>query len=203
MKSLISSLLIALSLSLSLSLPALAQGPEPTPDLPYHFEPLEIGDAPHDIPINFTTPDFINKVGSYALTVFTLLDKYQVLGIFVVIMLGLSALWWLYSFVTDRPVLPLLNISGAIDAYDGFDDYETDRSYNAADAAFGAEYSYLLSELSYEDLTSDNFMNAFRENFNSHRKTVLDEIRNDRSSRHQRNNKRKSLIRSGRNIPRF
>lgn len=137
MKKLVSFLLIATCYLLPAT--AYAQGPEPTPDLPYHFEPLPITDAPHDIPINFTTPDFINAVGSYALTVFTLLDKYNVLGIFVVIMLGLGALWWLYSFVTDRPIMPKLNISGALDVANDLGDNYYDQEVARADAFFELE----------------------------------------------------------------
>ncbi|NJN95686.1 MAG: hypothetical protein HC875_17025 [Anaerolineales bacterium] len=117
-----------------------AQSPEPTPDLdlPYHFEPVDFDEnAAPDLPLpSVTTPDFINKVGSYALTVFSLLDKYQVLGIFVVIMLGLSCLWWLYSFVTDRPVLPTLNVSGGLDMADQVGDAYFDDQYRRAEATF-------------------------------------------------------------------
>jgi hypothetical protein len=125
----------ALLLALALAAPALAQ--EPPPDLPYHFEPIEIPPPEHEVPINITGPDFINLIGSYALTLFTLLDQYQVLGIFVVIMLGLSALWWLWSFVTDRPVpADTMDVTGGLDiAEDMADDYY-DEQYRQAEAHF-------------------------------------------------------------------
>jgi hypothetical protein len=121
---LITALALSLSLSLFLAFTALAQSPPATPDLPYHFEPVDFDpNAAPELPLpSVTTPDFINALGSYALTVFSLLDKYQVLGIFVVIMLGLSALWWLYSFVTDKPVNPSLDVSGALGLADNVND---------------------------------------------------------------------------------
>lgn len=86
---------------------ALAQEPQPTPDTGYHFDPLDIPAAPYDIPLgDFTSSDFINNVGSYALTVLVLLDSYSVLGKFVVILLGFSMIWWVYGFVTKRRKLP-------------------------------------------------------------------------------------------------
>jgi hypothetical protein len=135
-KALIAAFTFCLTFSFSLPTVALAQGPAPTPDLPYHFEPLEIGPPEHEIPINFTTPEFINDVGSYALTLFTLLDQYNVLGIFVVIMVGLSALWWLYSFVTDRPIIPTLNISGGLDVADDVADHYYDDLYRKAESYY-------------------------------------------------------------------
>ncbi|GIK42355.1 MAG: hypothetical protein BroJett011_61880 [Chloroflexota bacterium] len=127
-------LLSALALALALTTPALAQEPTPIP-LPYHFEPVDFDEnAAPELPLpSVTTPTFINALGSYALTVFSLLDKYQVLGIFVVIMLGLSALWWLYSFVTDRPVNPALNVSGGLGlAGDLNDEFVDDANWRRA-----------------------------------------------------------------------
>jgi len=121
-------ILCAFLLNFSLSLPtvALAQSPPATPDLPYHFEPVDFDpNAAPALPLpSVYTPDFINALGSYALTVFAMFDQWNVLGIFVVIMLGLSALWWLHSFVTDRPNSTALDLSGALDTADalGTDD---------------------------------------------------------------------------------
>lgn len=86
---------------------ALAQQPEPTPNTPYHFDPVTIPDAPHEVPMgNFNDVDFINSVGSYALTVLVLLDSYNVLGSFVVILVSCTAVWWVYGFVTKRRSRP-------------------------------------------------------------------------------------------------
>lgn len=142
-------------------------GGGPTPELPYHFEPLPIPEAPHQIPINFTTPDFINQVGSYALTLLVLLDQYQVLGIFVVIMLGLSALWWLYSFVTDRPILPTLNVSGGLDT--------------ATDLYYDEEYRQ--AETYIPDFDDEG------------REVAFDDIEERRSRARKRNRQAKKLIR--------
>jgi hypothetical protein len=127
------SLLLALLLIVTLPAVALAQGPADEPETPYHFEPIEIPEPEHQIPIDIANVDFINQVGSYALTVFTLLDKYNVLGIFVVILVGLSALWWLYSFVTDKPVTSVLNLSGGLDLGDELADGYYDSLYKDAE----------------------------------------------------------------------
>ena len=127
-------ILIALLLTVTLPAVALAQGPGPTPETPYNFEPIEIPDAPFHVPVDIANVDFINDVGSYALTVFTLLDKYNVLGIFVVIMVGLSVLWWLYSFVTDKPVSNYLDLTGAVDAADQLGDAYYDAAFDDAEA---------------------------------------------------------------------
>lgn len=86
---------------------ALAQQPKATPDTPYHFDPVTIPDPPHDVPMaNFESIEFVNDVGSYALTVLVLLDSYNVLGNFVVILVSVSAVWWVYGFVTKRRPRP-------------------------------------------------------------------------------------------------
>lgn len=86
--------------------PAMAQGPAPTPDIPYHFEPLEIPPAEHTVPVNVVDTNFISDVGSYALTLFKILDDQSVLGNFVVIMVGLWCVWWIYRYVSRRPTTP-------------------------------------------------------------------------------------------------
>jgi hypothetical protein len=128
-------LIISLLLISSFILPPSSFAQEPTPDdLPYHFEPVEFDpNAAPELPLpSVTRPDFINALGSYALTVFAMMDQWNVLGIFVVITLGLGALWWLYSFVADRPVLPKLDLSGALDTADELGEDETKEAARVA-----------------------------------------------------------------------
>lgn len=83
-----------------------------TTTLPYEFEPIDF-ERP-DLPtlgIDLLDVDFINQVGSMALTLFTIFDKYYILGIFMVILVSLIAVAWLWTYVTDRPSQVELKVS--------------------------------------------------------------------------------------------
>lgn len=83
-----------------------------TTTLPYEFEPIDF-ERP-DLPtlgIDLLDVEFINNVGSMALTLFTIFDKYYILGIFMVILVSLIAVAWLWTYVTDRPSQVELKVS--------------------------------------------------------------------------------------------
>lgn len=136
----------AVVLFFALAAPALAAEPmelsyttAQTITLPYNFEPRPIIEPPNELPINFIDVEFINNVGSYALTVFTILDQYQVLAIFVVIMLALSALWWLYTFVTGKPVrADTLELSSGLDRWEELETTE--------DSGLPTDWGYIPSD---------------------------------------------------------
>lgn len=96
-----------------------AYTPAQTITLPYSFAPLPIGTPEHTIPaLNLASVEFVNSMGSYALTLYSILDKLAILGIFVVLILAVRAVWWLYGFVTGLPSsAPALDVSGGIDTY--------------------------------------------------------------------------------------
>lgn len=139
-------LFFAVLLFFSLATPALAAEPmelsyttAQTVTLPYNFTPRPIIEPPNELPINFVNVDFINNVGSYALTVFTILDQYQVLAIFVVIMLALSALWWLYTFVTGKPArADTLELSSGLDRWEELETTE--------DSGIPTDWGYIPSD---------------------------------------------------------
>lgn len=130
---------LVFSLLLLVPGPALAASPwdiQPTAaqttTLPFEFAPLEIGSSPYQVLPDFTSISFINQMGSYALTVFSMMDKLQFLGILVVLLLAIRAVWWLYSFVTDKPVVEPINISGGLDTAADVTGEESFRDYSRA-----------------------------------------------------------------------
>lgn len=109
-----------LALALALASPALAAEPveiastlAQTTTLPYEFAPLEFedSDAPPLPEIDLVSVPFINQVGSIALTLFAILDQFQVLGIYLVILLAVIVVFWLWTYVTRTPSQVELKVS--------------------------------------------------------------------------------------------
>lgn len=111
--------------------------------LPYHFEVIDFSGAtgPSLPTIDLSSVDFINTVGSIAVTIFSLLDQYAILGIFVLILAALGVVWWLFSVVSGRANNTTLNVSGGIsamsDAYYDAQNYSLEQE-NAAIEGSGA-----------------------------------------------------------------
>lgn len=109
--------IIAIALFLLWAAPALAQAPTPTPaPSPYEFQPYDYPRDPGTLLPDFGQIWVINIVISTALTVFSLLDDYNVLGIFTVLLLGAGVMWWLYHFVTDQPRSDAIELSATLDS---------------------------------------------------------------------------------------
>lgn len=87
--------------------------------IPFSFEIIDYsGYGGPSLPsIDFSTIAFINQAGSIAVTIFSLLDQYYVLGIFVVILAGLGVIFWLWTTVSGQPSkVERLNLSEGISA---------------------------------------------------------------------------------------
>lgn len=94
--------------------------------IPYVFEPLPLATPEYSFMPDFTNETFINNVGSYALTIFSMLDALAFLGALVVIYLSIRVLIWLYGFVTEEPTdVEKLNVSGGLVTF-GQDDNNPD-----------------------------------------------------------------------------
>jgi len=100
-------LVIPLILMMLLPLPALAQQPTPTvpTDTGYTFEPYDFENG-NTVDISgelavFMEPQFIDPMGSTAITVWGMIDAADVMGIFIVLLLGLAVVWWVYSWVIN------------------------------------------------------------------------------------------------------
>lgn len=112
-------LALVLALALALASPAMAADPveiastlAQTTTLPYEFAPLELeSDAPPLPEIDLVSVPFINQVGSIALTLFAILDQFQVLGIYLVILLAVIVVFWLWTYVTRTPSQVELKVS--------------------------------------------------------------------------------------------
>lgn len=81
--------------------------------LPYEFEPLDINN-PDVTPlpeVDLVSVTFINTLGSVALTLFAIFDQFQVLAIFLVLMLAVTILFYLWRYVTNRPSTVELKVS--------------------------------------------------------------------------------------------
>lgn len=110
---------MAIALTFWLAPPLLAAAPTEisytaaqTITIPYTFEPIPIPTPEFSLMPDFTDVTFINNMGSYALTVFSMLDALAFLGALVVIYLSVRVLIWLYGFVTDEPTdVEKLNVS--------------------------------------------------------------------------------------------
>ncbi len=153
---------LALALAL-LPSPALASEPveiastlAQTTTLPYEFEPLdfETSDAPPLPEIDLVSVPFINQVGSIALTLFAILDQFQVLGIYLVILLAVIVVFWLWTYVTRTPSQVELKVSEGLgiaasvvdvqsaDIQDGMDFYQQ----NYTRMSEGATNQYRLDQ---------------------------------------------------------
>lgn len=81
--------------------------------LPYEFEPYEIVTSTATLDVDLTDVAFINQVGSIGLTIFSILDEFAVLGIFVVLMLAIGVILWVWSIVTETPHTTTLRVFDA------------------------------------------------------------------------------------------
>lgn len=156
-------IILALVSALALASPALASEPveiastlAQTTTLPYEFAPLDLDDpdAPPLPEIDMVSVPFINQVGSIALTLFAILDQFQVLGIYLVILLAVIVVFWLWTYVTKTPsqvelkVSEGLNIASQVvdvqsaDIQDGMDYYQQ----NYTRMSEGATHQYRLDQ---------------------------------------------------------
>lgn len=69
--------------------------------IPYSFEAYEIGETGYQLIPDFDSPAFINPVGSAFLTVFSILERLNFVPKFVVLVIGLQAVWWLAYLVVQ------------------------------------------------------------------------------------------------------
>jgi len=72
----------------------------------YEFAPYEYDtETMISDEIDIIDTNFINTVGSSAMTLFTLFDGVGFLGIFVVLLLALAILWRIYGFVVGEKIM--------------------------------------------------------------------------------------------------
>jgi hypothetical protein len=109
--------------------------------IPYHFEVIDFSSstAP-DLPtIDLGSIDFVNLAGSIAVTLYKMLEDYAFIGYFVLILVALAVIFWIWTFVTDRPGLASINLSGAIDAgadvYSGSQNYRLEQENDAIEGS--------------------------------------------------------------------
>lgn len=140
-------LVMAVFLFLLIAGPVYAQDPTPAPggggidveqdDLPYHFEPITYTTTGGPISTHldvFFGADFINRIGSVALTLFTIVDAKNVLGIFVVFLLAVWLLWRIYKFTTTSTPDGTANLNVYDDPDGGpeeSDEYILERRYSS------------------------------------------------------------------------
>jgi hypothetical protein len=124
--------------------PALAQGPEPTPELPYNFEPMDYeSEAPSEIGLDdlVSDPASINKMGSVVVTTWAMLDDFAggagVLGYLVVFLMGLWVLRWAAKYVYNRNTFKDETVKTSDDKEAG--EKEADTSLGKQRTAFGKE----------------------------------------------------------------
>lgn len=126
-----------------------AQGPTPTPDENNSFGQLRETDvvtmpAGFDFtPVTIITPTVtqtlvitlgiaeINTIGQMVTSTFALIDQYNILPYFLVLLLALFVLRWLYKFVTGMPAR-----GSALEASRAIDDY-----YDLQEARFQQNYT--------------------------------------------------------------
>jgi hypothetical protein len=108
--------------------------------VPYTFEAIDLNNSAPQLPLpDLLNVTFINQIGSIALTLMALFDQYQVLGIFVILLVAMLVTFWLWTFVTGTPSQVTLKATDAIDVagevLDVQNDYlEEDMSYYQANA---------------------------------------------------------------------
>lgn len=107
--------LLALACCLLPVAPVAAQEPTPDPgfEMPYNFDPVDYESGDQN-PVATTITDmvadvsFINRIGSLAATLWSMLDNFAgggVLGYFLVIVMALWVIRWLAGFVFNKPVM--------------------------------------------------------------------------------------------------
>lgn len=117
-------ILCALAL-LAFAGPAQAQEPTPTPnfDNPYDFQPVDYESGEENPALTglgqmIADVSFINRFGSIAVTVWSILDGFAgggVLGYLVIFLIGLGIIRWIAGFVYSKPVTEKLDASAAAD----------------------------------------------------------------------------------------
>jgi hypothetical protein len=96
--------------------------------LPYEFEPIDFSNADaEDLNVDLVNPAFINWVGSIALTLFSILDSFAILGIFVVLMLAIWCVFLLWRFVTETPSSTTLKVFDAAEVASNIYDTQLER----------------------------------------------------------------------------
>lgn len=115
-------LFFAVLLVLAIAAPVYAQEPTPEPEItgfsmPYTFEPVDIEGEPTGINLGsiIGSVPFINKLGSYVVTLWVMLDEFAgggVLAYFVIILLGIGFIRWVASFVYGQPIHEAIDIPG-------------------------------------------------------------------------------------------
>lgn len=111
--------------------PALAQEPTPEPgfDMPYNFDPIdyesgETNPVAANIADQLSSVGLINRIGSLAATVWSMLDNFAgggVLGYFLVVVFGVLVIRWLASFVFNKPMQQSLDLTGTADVVSEYD----------------------------------------------------------------------------------
>lgn len=122
-------LTLAVCIWLLIAAPALAQEPTPAPpDTPYDFQPIDYQSGEENPAISglgdiVVSVPFINRFGSIAVTVWTMLDDFAgggVLGYFVIILLGIVVIKWVATFVYNKPIKEQLDVSKGADVVGEF-----------------------------------------------------------------------------------
>jgi hypothetical protein len=117
-----------------------------TLEMPYTFTPVDVSAAPSGEgmaadPVSsiglgnlITDVSFLNRIGSIAATIWTILDNFAgggVLGYFVIILLAVAVIRWIASFVYNKPINEPLNVSASGDVI-GERDQETGQKIKSA-----------------------------------------------------------------------
>jgi len=84
--------------------------------LPYTFEAFELTDAgAEQLSVELWSVDMINQIGSIALTLYSILSQFKIVGIFMVVLLALLIMFWLWRLVTDQPTSKSISLFDAAD----------------------------------------------------------------------------------------
>ena len=91
------------------------------------FEPYEIPEPSLDLPaLSFGVAE-LSGIAKSATTLWAMVDNLGILPQFMLIALAVALVFWLYRFVTDLPTpAPDVDLTGAMDAYTGYDDIDAD-----------------------------------------------------------------------------
>lgn len=121
--------IFSLVLLLFSAVPAMAQEPTPEFEMPYNFDPIdyESGET-NPVAVNvgdqIVSVGFINRIGSLAATVWSMLDNFAgggVLGYFLIVVFGVLVIRWLASFVFSKPMQQSLDLTGTADVVGEYD----------------------------------------------------------------------------------
>lgn len=114
----------------------LTSTPAQTITLPYEFEPIDLITSTETLDVNLTDVTFINQIGSIGLTLFSILDNFAILGIFVVLLAAVGVMFWIWSLVTGTPHTTTLRVFDAAEVaaniYDTQLELEEGRNERAA-----------------------------------------------------------------------